>query len=591
MTTDLGAPAPPRVGPPLPYHRPGWSSARPVDRIAEGLLDAGLVRAGEPDPIPLIRPFRWRTDPSLPTPTDLAAWGFLDPLLEIYSETSDQRYLEPAVDLARDWIRAHRDDADADADTINIQAGRAWRLAYILAEAERYGGFGPNELKPLWDLASRCETALDGNAGVPAACGRLALATRLSGNDHHREVEAQAAALEAFRAAFGPDGVHRSHDPARHDAELGLLTAVLRSKMLDDPDLDALQERAEEALAWFVLPDGTLATFGDTGEQYISPAWDGPQIALRFVVDRYRTETLRHLASMGRIGAPPQASFKVFPDSGYLVMRPARRFTPDRDPGASYVALQAGSDRRRHPQRDDLAVVWFDRGRRMLVNGGARPPAPPDAAAVKYFVSPRAHNTVTVDGSRPTGEATLERWGELRGVVFTDARAEIGTVTHRRSVMTKPTEWLLIVDMLYDSVGATHNYRQWFHAAEEFDLVKDGRRYMLTELGNPLAFAVPLRGSQQPLTPLRSKTAPRLNGWWAPRPGVMVPNWAFGWELSGAQALFATLFTFDRPANPTLNPEGSIGWVHNGVETEVAVRDVGLVDINERPADRTTEMA
>jgi len=589
MTTDLGAPAPLRVGPPLPYYRPDWSSARPIDRIAEGLLEVGLVRAGEPDPIPLMPPFRWRSDPSLPTPRDLASWGFLDPLLEMYSETREPRYLEPAVDLARDWTRAHR--GETAPDTMDVQAARTWRLAYILAEAERYGGFGPAELQPLWDLASQAETALGADPGVPATCGLLALATRLSGNARHRKTEAQIAAVEAFRNAFGPDGIHRSHDPARHNAELGLLTAVLRSEMVEAPELSGLQERAEEALAWFVLPDGTLATFGDTGEQYISPAWDGPQIALRFVHDRYRSEALRHLASMGRIGAPPQGSFKVFPDSGYFVIRPARPFTPDRDPGASYVALQAGSDRRRHPQRDDLAVVWFDRGRRILVNGGARPPAPPDAAAVKYFVSPRAHNTVTVDGRRPTGAATIERWGELRGVVFADARAEIETVTHRRSVMTKPTEWLLIVDMLYDNVGVTHNYRQRFHAAEELDLVKDGRRYMLTDLGNPLAFAAPLRASQQPLTPMRRKTAPRLNGWWAPRAGVMVPNWAFGWELNGAQATFATLFAFDRPPTPIVHPEGTIGWVHDGVETKIAVRDVGLVDIHERPAYPTTETA
>jgi len=581
MTTDFEAPAPPRVGPPLPYHRPGWASARPVDRVAAGLLDAGLVRAGEPDPIPLMPPFRWRKDPNLATPVDLATWEFLDPLLEMYSTTNDPRYLEPTVDLARDWIQAHRKDAEE--GTIDVQAARAWRLAYIVAEAERYGGFGPEELRPLWSLASQCEASLASDSGVPATCARLALATRLSGNAPQPEVEA--AALAAFRDAFGADGVHRSHDPARHNAELGLLTAVLGSKMLDAPDLSALQERAEEALAWFVLPDGTLATFGDTGEQYISPAWDGPQIALRFVLDRYRTEALRHPASMGRIGAPPEASFRAFPESGYLVMRPARPFTPDRDPGASYVALQAGSDRRSHPQRDDLAVVWFDRGRRILVNGGARPPAPPDADAVKYFVSARAHNTVTIDGRRPTGEARLERWGDLRGVAFADARAEIGTVTHRRSVMTKPNEWLLIVDMLYDHVGVAHNYRQWFHAAEDIDLVKDGRSYMLTDTGNPLGFAVPLKGSQEPLTPLRRKTAPRLNGWWAPRPGVMVPNWAFGWELNNAHGTFATLFTFDRPGTPTAHSEGSIGWVHNGVETEVTVRDVGLVDIHERPAE------
>jgi hypothetical protein len=589
MTTDIGAPAPPRVGPPLPYHRPDWSSARPVDRIAEGLLEVGLIRAGERDPIPLMPPFGWRTDPDLPTPADLGSWEFLDPLLEMYSETREPRYLEPAVDLARDWIRSHRDQTNA--DPVAVRAARAWRLAYILAEAERYGGFGPGELQPMWDLASQYEAALATDPGVPATCGLLALVTRLSDRRHQRETEAQVAALEAFRNAFGPDGVHRSHDPARHNAELGLLTAVLRSEMLEAPDLADVQERAEEALAWFVLPDGTLATFGDTGEQYISPAWDGPQISLRFVADRYRTEALRHLASMGRIGAPPQAGFRVFPDSGYLVIRPARRFTRDRDPGASYVALQAGSDRSRHPQRDDLAIVWFDRGRRILVNGGARPPAPPDATAVEYFVSPRAHNTVTIDGRRPTGEATIERWGELRGVVFADACAEVDTVIHRRSVMTKPTEWLLVVDMLHDNVGATHNYRQWFHAAEDFDLVKDGRRYMLTDIGNPLAFAVPLRSSQQPLTPLRRKTAPQLNGWWAPRAGVMVPNWAFGWELNGAQGTFATLFTFDRPATPIPCPEGSIGWVRDGVHTQITLRDIGFVDIIERPADPATETA
>ena len=155
--------------------------------------------------------------------------------------------------------------------------------------------------------------------------------------------------------------------------------------------------------------------------------------------------------------------------------------------------------------------------------------------------------------------------------------------------MAKPTEWLLVVDTLYDHVGAGHRYRQWFHAADDLDLVKDNNRYMLTDGGTPFAFAVPLRGSQQPLTPLRRKTAPQFNGWWAPQPGVMVPNWAFGWELNGARGTFATLFAFDQPAVPTEHAAGTIGWTHQGTETVVSVRDVGLVDIQERAIDTMTE--
>src|SRR5690606_28987715 len=72
--------------------------------------------------------------------------------------------------------------------------------------------------------------------------------------------------LEYLQRYFSSDGVHLEHSPHYHADVILRVEGLLDSGVLSETASEEVRHfylRSQEALAWFVLPNGMLTQFGD----------------------------------------------------------------------------------------------------------------------------------------------------------------------------------------------------------------------------------------------------------------------------------------------------------------------------------------
>jgi hypothetical protein len=349
------------------------------------------------------------------------------------------------------------------------------------------------------------------------------------------------------------------------------LAALVQAGMIVDAALVTRCERSEAALAWFVTPDGRLARFGDTHGRTLSGAYDDERIDLDGITTRWSHPAMRHVVSAGRIGSPPRDTTAAFRDGGFAVLR--SRWPDPQDPAPlGYLALTAAFHSRTHKHADDLAIVWFDAGRALLVDAGnygyigGRIDPNSEAGRLGYWYddpnrmyveSTAAHSTVLIDDTDQ--DRRREPYGSgirAAGLVAGDRslRFAIGSVfhrsiVHRRAVVAAFGRWLLIVDDLSDASGTVHTFEQRFHAAPDLEFEPAGGAAVLGDGHGPIVWAASAPPAE-PTTPERGLEGPPMRGWHSPDDREMVPAWAFGWRTSGSATLMATILSLDGPSSP-----------------------------------------
>jgi hypothetical protein len=509
----------------------------------------------------------------------LHCWDALGPVLAAYDRTRDRRYLDFAVDVAVDWITQYPStEVSSDFAWYDMAVGlRAYRLAYILDSAARSERQGDDVIETLTDSLLLHAAVLDeddrfawhSNHGIYQAAGQLALARRFPDLPGMAETEQHAMARlrDLMRRQFTAEGVHREHSPGYHRMLLETITGLLVAGVTEDPELWELRDKAEEALAWFVLPNGRLAMFGDTAyESPASPHADGrANDAFRFVV------------TGGKAGKPPAASTRCFPESGYAVMRDRWPDGPGDYAQCSYLAQICAFHSRAHKHADDLSFVWYDRGAELVTDAGRfgyLGTTDPSSELAKdgfwyshpsrvYVESTKAHNTVEIDRRsferkrvKPYGSSLL-RWGEQDGIHFTEAQVwHRRSIRHARTLLFKPRDWLIVFDWLWDNLKQPHTFTQRFHFAPELEAARVNEQVRLTVPGVAAAlFVAPLLPT--PLTDFaRGQEEPELLGWVSRREREMTPCCTVGYGVDGAAYhTFAALLTFSDAAPRPLQQE------------------------------------
>src|SRR4029450_8342068 len=110
---------------------------------------------------------------------------------------------------------------------------------------------------------------------------------------------------------FTCEGIHLEHSPDYHKQMLDVFEGLISSKVVKDEKIETLRRPLEEGLSWFILPNGRLATFGDS-------------LPIDMTSSRYIHETkasLKLAARRGDNGDHPTEPLKAFPESGYAVVR------------------------------------------------------------------------------------------------------------------------------------------------------------------------------------------------------------------------------------------------------------------------------
>ena len=472
----------------------------------------------------------------------------------------------------------------------DLSAGqRAYRLAYLVdAIGHRDGGAQPSQtlIKLLDQHAKRLldESFYAGhsNHGLFQIAGMLALGRRFGDRRRCR----RAGEVGALRLAallddqFAPDGIHREHSPGYQAVMVRSLAALSEATLLNDERLRSVIDRAEDALAWFVTPDGTLARIGDTHASPLSSAYDGGAVNTDAIAVRWRRPAMRAAVSAGRIGTAPEPTTQAFTDGGFAVLRSAWPLPGDSTP-LGHLTLAAAFHSRTHKHADDLTFTWFD-GRPLVVDagnygyvGGRVDPESPagrrgywyDDPNRMYVESTAAHNAVVIDDDdqdrrrSPYGSG-IRAAGHVDGQAswaFTIGSVDQHPVRHHRAIVVAWNRWLLVVDLLDDAAGASHRYEQRFHAAPDLDL-RHGDAITLASSVGPVVWATSAAPADI-TTPVRGEVGPPMRGWHSPEARRMVPAWSFGWAQQAPSAVFATQLSL---VGPTVHPAAETieqGWI------------------------------
>ncbi|TPV96609.1 MAG: hypothetical protein B7733_03650 [Myxococcales bacterium FL481] len=187
-----------------------------------------------------------------------------------------------------------------------------------------------------------------------------------------------------------PDGGHYERSPMYHQRVVYLLIALANT---GDPELRTLvAPRVGAALTWLAEmthPDGEIAHFNDAATG-IYPA---PARLLAWA---------QAVGLAGPSAAGDRSTWRLLPDSGYLVARSARGHVVIMDVGEIGPAHQPG-----HAHADFLSLEISWAGRRFVVDGGNFEYESGERRDWARGVE--AHSTVFVVGEQP-----LELWGAFR---------------------------------------------------------------------------------------------------------------------------------------------------------------------------------
>lgn len=527
----------------------------------------------------------------------LHSWAPLGPLLTAFDHTRELRFLRSAMDVALDWIRRHPTiDETSPFAWYDMAIGlRAVRLGYLADVAARTPSCPDPVLESLVAgillhaeaLADESLFPAHSNHGFYFAAGQAALAERfpeLPGMDAARS-QARDRLDRLMREHFTVEGVHREHSPKYHWMVLRTVLGLRAAGLLSSQEHRGLLERAQEAFAWFVLPNGRLVMFGDTEHRLVTGVER----------DDITNENLLFVLTDGREGKPPSETLRAFPASGYVVVRD--EWTPEGEGGAgSYLAQTSAFHSRTHKHADDLSFVWYDRGHEILTDAGGYGYAgktEPGSELWKdgfwyadpkriYVESTAAHNTVQIDDRNlprrtvePYGSA-LMRWAERGGVYSAEAGVRHwDTICHRRALLFRPSEWLVVFDWLWDEETRPHRFTQRFHFAPEVEVeaTSDGRLVAeLPSLEERLHVVSLVRAEVE--TPVKGRAEPDLLGWISRQRGSMLPCWSTGFSVTDLpQHAFATLFAFgSEPPRPSAGrtvhdpdaPRFRIRWSQDG---------------------------
>lgn len=505
----------------------------------------------------------------------------IDPLLRAYSQEPNRKYLEVSLPIALDWIRLHSDPLALGISPFawyDMSVGmRAYRLAFLHQAAEHEGMLDNTARQTLWasleqhaaHLADDKNIAYHSNHGYYQIAGQIAMGRRFAAKssimaDAWKQGHTRLKLM--LEQQFASDGVHREHSPDYHRMVYDTLKALIDSGLVEDQSIIAFSRRIEEALSWFVLPNGHIVTFGDSDDRSLTRHFKEAR-------SKWATEEMRFWTSGAKVGEASQENFRAFQEGGYWVARQAAGNARDMN-SYSYLALNAAFHSRTHKHADDLSFVWFDRGSNLLVDAGrygyigkAEKGSPlwldgywySDPWRV-YCESTRAHNTLEFDGrnyirkgAKPYGSA-LTRWGgDASGLMFAEAECkQFGSIRQSRVLCFMPGQWLLVFDWFYDNAGASHSVKQWFHLAPDLQLLESPGQYMAAVPGSrqPLKIASLLAGPAASRLHL-GEQEPQIQGWWSAKERDIVPNYAFNFGLEGVTAgVFATVFSFSDALTP-----------------------------------------
>lgn len=395
----------------------------------------------------------------------LQGWAGFQPIMNFFDTYDDkQAIIDYFFDLAGDWWVNYGGDAN-DIVTSRMPDSYAWydmsvgfRALVIAFFANRISAFDLDvsaERKAFLTALGRKhianlrapQTFSLNNHGIFQAQGLMGLLHTLPRDDSFEADTAYASDLmeRLVTSQFDANGFHNEHSPHYHFYVLSTFLAVIKSGWFDDRNQIVERVRlATEAQKWLVDPRRRPICVGDS-----------------FLIEQ---ETVIYPKAEGK-----PFLLSDFNETGYAVLRsdwdvPASE--------ASMVFLMGAYHSKTHKHRDCLSFDWFEKGHRVLCDGGKY--GYKSDKFRNYVLSYKAHNTAEIEGFdilkiKPYGSA-IEPSKALAGNVYRmQAKLDFPAIKHKRTLFIKPGHWLIVQDHL--GYARPRTTTLWFHLETDFRLV------------------------------------------------------------------------------------------------------------------------
>ena len=326
-------------------------------------------------------PMDWSADPfeDLNWQHRLHSWSDMDYWLYEYRRSGDAAQLLAPVDIALDWHRFHVEEGHRSAfqwydHSTGVRASRlAFLLDFILSDQIEVSDDDLGRLMALADLhaeklmeppfLSKLNHGLFQVVGLDALCSVAGWREACEG--------ARSYAKDAFarlvKSWFSDEGVHIENSPTYHGWVIGKIRELGAVERFQQPEVDAILERAEAVSPWLTFPDGRWAPVGDSHGT-------GPQL----------TGPVESKCLPARAGCWAVLDLTR---SGYAIIRSL----PESDDSESSMLFVSGmAPLTGHKHSDDLSFVLMEGGRDIFVDSGKYGYDYDDMRS--YVISAGAHN-------------------------------------------------------------------------------------------------------------------------------------------------------------------------------------------------------
>ncbi|MGI8739286.1 MAG: alginate lyase family protein [Gammaproteobacteria bacterium] len=454
-----------------------------------------------------------------PTPDPMARWTrdlhrhrWLAIVAGAYERTGDEKYARTFVNLMADWISSNsppvrKDEANVAWTLMGVGMRAAiWPAAF--AAFCRSRAFTDetklNMLRSVYDHAQflcTFKTRLNHVLRESNGLAYLSIYFPEFRQASHWLCTATDRLGEELRNHVNEDGTSVEMSIAYQwlvADEFDATRALLREHgvNMSGADLDDSVTKLYAALAYVLRPDGNWPRLDDgfMGEDHVQRK---KLAAAGRALDR---PDFVYIATNGRCGQKPDNTSCAFPNAGLYIMR------SDWSDDARYLLFDAGPFSGYHGHEDKLSIEVHAYGQSFLIDPGCYTYNTVDPYRA-YFISSRAHNTVTVAGLSQVrrwerGNLDPARTTDQQGIwvssdnfdyaqgIYSDGygayafqrppgAGTIRDVNHTRRVLfVKPDYWLIIDEL--QSMAGLQDYELIFNTSPEVEVLSaDSRRTCL----------------------------------------------------------------------------------------------------------------
>jgi hypothetical protein len=514
----------------------------------------------------LTPPIDWQQDPygSRSWCYYLHSLIWLTPAFLAYSRSGDRVALTVGLGAVTDWVSSHLDNSGSISEFAwNDMAvsQRTPALAYalraglsadlldeadaelILLACDRHGH----------ELADEAKYSAGHNHGLAQDEALYLLANQLPVLPTARawsELAVRRMRMTMAATIDETEGAHLEHSTG-YQFTIARMVSRLSTTMEELPELGELSDRLHRTAAWHVTPSGRIAQLGDSDD---TPA---PDWAV--------TESRR------------QRGLKALYGTGNAFVRS----------GDSYLAVSSGYHSSAHKHADDTGFLLVESGRTVLGDAG-RWGYYEDEPDRLYARSAHAHNVLTVDGQDfdwlrqdPYGSGLLAAT-ESKGwhaILVTNPLLAHQGVTHRRLLLYRPAETLVVMDEV--RADEVHEYARRFHFGPALEARLDAEGRIVLADREPIATLTDFSPASE-VELIHGQDQPTRLGWTYPRDRERTPVHVATLRCQARNATLAAALTFG-------NAKLAIQRAELDGDRAVVETDQGQIEVQLTPDERRAE--